>query len=178
MANPLHVLRHEHRVIEQVLRAFYGICLRLEWGEQIAPEALAGFLDFTSNFVDKFHHAKEEKYLFPALERVIVEPMAAMGAEHQLEKQLTEELGWAVEAYIQGDLSAGSRFVEAARSYSNHLLGHMQREDGVLLRLADELLSDKEKASLAEEFRKAVLEFGRNEEYERMATELETIWAV
>jgi hemerythrin-like domain-containing protein len=184
MTQPFHILKHEHRIIERGLRALDGLCLNLEWGMPLAPQSLSQVVDFTSNFIDRFHHDKEETYLFPALVRHgIAEdggPLGAMKREHQIETALTSELGRAIEGCKNGEVDAIKRFVEAAYKYSSHLIGHMQKEEAILFRVADEILDEEEKASLMADFRKAETELGADvyEKYERIATELEKEWAV
>lgn len=184
MTDPFHILKHEHRIIERGLRALDGACLRLEWGTPLTPNALSQIVDFTSNFIDHFHHDKEEKYLFPALSRHgITEdggPLGAMKHEHEIENTLTSALGRAIEGCKNGEADAVKQFVEAAFKYSGHLIGHMQKEEAILFRLADELLDEEEKASLMADFRNAESELGTDvyEKYARLATELEKEWAV
>jgi hemerythrin-like domain-containing protein len=184
MTNPFHILKHEHRIIERGLRALDGLCLRLEWGSALTPEALSQVVDFTSNFINRFHHDKEEQYFFPLLaEHGIAEedgPLGAMKREHAIEIELTANLGEAIEGCRKGEAGAIKLFVEAAYRYSAHLIGHMQKEEAILFRLADELLDDDEKESLMADFRRAeaALGLGVYERYEKLATELEKQLAV
>ena len=184
MTDPFHILKHEHRIIEQGLRALDGVCLMLEWGTPLTPVALSAIVDFTGNFIDRFHHDKEEKYLFPALARHgIAEdggPLGAMKHEHQIEHALTSELRRAIEGCENQDVDAIKRFVEAAYRYSSHLIGHMQKEEAILFRVAGEMLDEQEKASLLADFHKAEEELGTDvyEKYERIAREMEKEWAV
>jgi hemerythrin-like domain-containing protein len=184
MSNPFHILKREHRIIERGLRALDGVCLRLEWGTPLNVESLSQLVDFTGNFIDHFHHDKEEAYLFPALLRHgIAEdggPLGAMKREHQIEGALTSELDRCIEGCKNGEVDAIKRFVEAAYRYSIHLIGHMQKEEAILFKVADEMLDEEEKAWLMADFRKAESEFGAGvyEKYERIATELEIEWAV
>ena len=184
MTNPFHILKHEHRIIERGLRALDGLCLHLEWGVALAPESLSQVIDFASTFIDRFHHDKEEKYLFPALSQHGITddggPLGAMKHEHQIETKLTAELARAIEGCKSGEADAIKRFVEAASRYSSHLIGHMQKEEAILFRVADEMLGEEEKASLMADFRRAESELGAEvyEKYERIATELENKWAV
>jgi len=184
MTNPFHILKHEHRIIERGLRALDGLCLRLEWRTSLTPDALAQVVDFTDNFINRFHHDKEERYLFPALaQHGIAEdggPLGAIKREHEIESALTSKLGHAIEGCKNEEVDAIKRFVEAAYQYSSHLIGHMQKEEAMLFRLADELLDEEEKASLMTDFRKAESRLGADvyDKYERIATELEKEWAV
>ena len=70
---------------------------------------------------------------------------------------------------------AGRQFTEAARKYTDHMIGHMEREDSRSFRIADEMLDDEEKQELGEAFERVQAEFGVEtlEKYETLATQLE-----
>ncbi len=182
MSRPTHPLKHEHRVIEQAMRALDGMCLRMIAGGAVPDEELSKLLDFIRNFADQFHHVKEETLLFPALEQIGVRkengPLAFLRNEHETERTLLAELELAVEDYRRNQ-AANKRFVSAALQYKDHLIGHMQQEEAILFRLAEEIMDDQAKDSLirafAEENAKA-LELSRR--YEQLATALEKTWAV
>jgi len=184
MAHPLNLLKHEHRVIERALRALEGVCVRLEWGQQVAPEALLQLVDFMSAFADSYHHGKEEMHLFPALQRQGIRrhggALEALEHEHEIESKLASEMRLALQEYRSVDPAARGRFIVAARGYTNHLLSHIDKEDSILFRLADEILDDEDKALLMEGFKQAEEEFGAgaNEKYDRLASALEQQWAV
>jgi hemerythrin-like domain-containing protein len=182
MSRPTHLLRHEHRVIEQAMRALDGICLRMRAGGSVPGEELSKLLDFIRNFADGFHHAKEERHLFPALEQIGIGdengPLAYLRNQHETERRLLSELGRAVEEY-RDDPASAEKLVSAALQFKDHLIGHMQQEDAILFRLAEEMLDDQIKDSLIQSFA------GKNAEaqditqrYEQLAEELEKAWAV
>lgn len=184
MAHPLYTLKHEHRVIERVLRALDGICLKLDAGAEVPPEALAEVVDFISSFADHFHHRKEEDILFPALKRLGISseggPLSVMEREHETERKLMVELRQAIEAFKNGSEVASRLFVEDARRFIEMLTSHIEVEDRVLYRLADEVLADEDKKAIGKAFSEAEaeLEPGAIEMYERKATRLEKTWAL
>ncbi|HEV2668874.1 MAG TPA: hemerythrin domain-containing protein [Blastocatellia bacterium] len=184
MSRPTHVLKHEHRVIERALRALDGMCIHLKSGGNVQPEALCQILDFIQNFADRFHHAREETYLFPALgNNGFQKEGGALGffmGEHETERMLTAELELAIGEYRHGDPAAVDRFVEAANLYRDHMVGHMREEDTILFRLAEEVLDETVKASLTQSFaqEEAQSSEGMVARYERLAQELEKNWAV
>ncbi|HYV05234.1 MAG TPA: hemerythrin domain-containing protein [Blastocatellia bacterium] len=184
MSGPLYSLKHEHRVIERALRALDGICLRVELGECVPQSAVAQIVEFISAFVDRFHHGKEETYLFPALERqgILREggPLAAIELEHETERALTDVMLDAAAAFGELDNDAKRRFVEAGRRYTGHMVAHIRAEDGLLFRLADEILEEADIARLREGFECAERELGPRTrlEYEDLATQLEAAWLV
>jgi hemerythrin-like domain-containing protein len=184
MSRPTHTLRHEHRIIEQALRALNGVCTRLDLGEQVPIEALVHTLDFVQVYAVRFHHEKEEMYLFPALQQsgMTVEggALGFLNHEHQVERQIVVDLAAAITDYRNGDDEAKHRIIEYARNYSQHLLSHMRREDSILFTLAEEMLDEPAKAAINYAFAKAEHGLGEKsvEHYEELATELEKTWAV
>lgn len=184
MSRPTHILKHEHRIIEQALRALEGICTRLELGEQVPMEALIDALDFVQIYADRFHHEKEELHLFPALQQTGMQveggPLGFLKQEHQTERQLLIDLGVAITEYRQGKEEANRRISEVARNYTRHLLSHMRREDAILFMLAEEILDEPAKTSLNYAFAKAENGFGEKsvEHYEQIAADLEKTWSV
>src|SRR5262245_36663640 len=184
MSRPTHILRHEHRVIEQGLRALDGMCLSLKTGGDVPPETLCQILDFIQNFADRFHHTKEETYLFPALSQNALpkdgEALRFLLEEHETERALIAELELVISEYRRGAATASERFVEAANLYRDHLVGHMRDEEAILFRLAEEVLDEPVKASLIKSFAQENARGGDGivARYERLADELEKSWAV
>ncbi len=181
MSRPTHLLRHEHRVISQAMHALEGMCLRMRAGGRVPDKELAKMLDFIGNFADGFHHAKEETYLFPALERIGIEdetgPLAFLRSEHRTERRLLSELVRAVEEYRRDPASYG-KFISAALQFKDHLIGHMQHEEAILFRLAEEMLDDQIKCSLIRAFAGEKEAQEKANRYEQLAKELEKAWAV
>lgn len=184
MTRPFHILKHEHRVIERALRALDGVCMRLEGGNQVPASVLTQLADFISTFADHYHHGKEETCLFPALEQRGFQreggPLGVMEHEHEVERKLVAELYRSIEWYKSGDAQAMRRFIEASRTYIRTLIRHIEKEDSILFRLADEMLSEDDKARLSESFKKAESQIGleKQQEYEQIASELEEKWAI
>jgi hemerythrin-like domain-containing protein len=184
MSGPLYILKHEHRVIERSLRALDGICARLTWGEHVPADALTKLVDFISGYADGFHHLKEEAYLFPALQRQCISRhdgvLGLIEQEHENERLLTAEMRHAIEDYKGVDPNSRQRFVEAGHHYSDLLVAHIEHEDSMLFRIAEEILDESELTALREAFKHAASELGadRLQSYERTATELEETWAL
>jgi hemerythrin-like domain-containing protein len=182
MSRPTHLLRHEHRVIEQAMRALEGMCIRMKAGSIVPDEELSKLLDFIRNFADRIHHAKEVTHLFPALEQIGLRgesgPLAFLRNEHETERRLLAELELAVEDY-RYNYSATEKFVAAALEFKEHLVEHIEQEDSFLFALAEEMLDDEVKDSLIHSF--AAENAGAAEmtrRYEDLAEELEKNWSV
>jgi hemerythrin-like domain-containing protein len=175
---------HEHRIIERVLRSLSGMCVRMEREEKVPPEAIAQAIGFIRTFADGCHHAKEEKHLFPALERRGVPrqggPVGVMLHEHDLGRALIAEMDRSAKALVGGDQEAGEHFVAMTRRYIELLTQHIAKEDQVLFQIARQVFDEQAFASLAEAFERAEAETGAgtHEQLEELAASLERTWAV
>jgi len=155
----------------------------MEASEQVPLEVLSDIVDFVHGFADRYHHGKEEEYLFPALERQGIAfeggSLGAITHEHEVERSLTAELDRALQGLKQGDELATEIFIEAATRYTDHLTAHIRHEDAILFRFADEILDDDEKETLGEDFKRAANKIGSDEieRYEQLASRLENDWA-
>jgi hemerythrin-like domain-containing protein len=180
----IHILKHEHRVIEQVLRALEGVCFRLACRERIPTEPLCEMVDFISNFVDHYHHTKEEVHLFPSLQRQGIVwqggPLGVIEREHQTERKLIEDLNFAIQDLAAGSEASRQIFIEATRKFIAHLTNHMQQEETILFRLAEELVDSSDGEAVAQGFWQAEKEFGEStvKRYENLAMTLEAKWAL
>jgi len=182
MSRPTHVLKSEHRVIEQAMRAMEGMCFRIRVGGAVPGDELSKLLDFIRNYADRFHHAREEAHLFPALEEVGIPdengPLAFLRGEHETERRLLSDLELAVEEY-RHDPASGAELVSVAYQYKDHLIEHMRQEEAILFRLAEEMLDDRVKDALVHIFAEENAEAPeRSLRYEQLVKELEKSWTV
>jgi len=179
-----HSLKHDHRVIEQCLRALEGVCARLEYGEPVPAETLDQIHDFIEAYAESYHRGKEEKHMIPALLREGI--VAADGgiehtlSEHAAEARVLHELGNAIVAYCNAEQGAAGEVAFRGREYVNILTSHFEKEDTLLFKLVDELLPDSARDSLAAAFQRAdeELGIGGRGKYEELARELERNWAI
>ena len=143
------VLRKEHEAIVKMLAVTEEVARRLEAGEHVAAETLAGLLEFFRLFADKCHHGKEEDLLFPQLEKKGMPraggPLAVMLAEHEQGRALIRQM-------------AGPAWAAAARAYASLLRAHIEKENHVLFVMAERMLTPSEQAELAEGFEKSEVE--------------------
>jgi hemerythrin-like domain-containing protein len=184
MSAPFHELKHEHRVIERGLRALEGICFRLKAKEDVSIQDILQLVDFISGFANGFHHFKEEKYLFPVLQKQGISweggVLEAIEHEHKIERDLVPRLLQATKGLEAQDPAAIEAFTDIAQKYLSHLLGHMRHEDALLFRLAEEMMPAADKDSLYHDFKLAEMEVGQEtiRLYENLASSLEEKWAI
>ena len=150
MRSPTDVLRDEHRVILSALDLLETAASRTAvpagWWEDV--------IGWLRSFADRNHHAKEEQHLFPALGEAGVPtqggPVSVMLDEHAEGRGL-------LQAMAAGPV--GSR-LEAARRYGQLLRDHIDKENGVLLPLAETVLDPQSQLLVARGFEKIEMEQG------------------
>jgi len=178
-------LKDEHGGVKVMLAILGKVCDRLEAGQRVDPKHLEEILEFLKVFVDKCHHAKEEDHLFPALEKAGIPkeggPIGMMLHEHQAGRDFIRGMAQAAAALAGGDPGAAKRFVANARSYSDLLLQHIEKEDNVLYPMAEARLPANADEALAAAFGKVEEErvgHGRHEEFHRMMDRLKAVYGV
>lgn len=170
MMTPTEVLREEHRVILRAVELLETATERLANGGQLPCGWWDELIGWLRAFADLNHHAKEERYLFPALALAGVPatgggPIVVMLAEH-------EEGRAFVQAMATGD-PAGR--VRAARDYIQLLCAHIDKENGVLFPLSDAVLSEAAQRALSTEFQQVEAEQGRDASSEHAEAEVERL---
>lgn len=122
-----------------MLRVLRAVSDELGRAEPVQAADLDGIMEFLSVFVDKCHHAKEEEFLFPALEAggVLREggPIGVLTAEHEIARRLAADMKNAAAQYASAGSAAALR--SAIREYVVLLTEHIQKENEVLFALAD-----------------------------------------
>ncbi len=170
------VFRKEHEIIRQKLDdaeregTFIG-----ETGK-VHRAALEDFLSFCKEYVDGFHQAREERYLFNKMEERTEEeydPVVVMLAEHDLCRKMlklmvevlpgTEDAG-GIKAGIlpepkDSDFCCGASpqssadmLLDNLSTYIKLLRKHTQREDEIIFPLGEKILTPEELDDLERSF--------------------------
>lgn len=122
-------LRAEHELIESVVGSLAAFAAAP--GE---PRDGAGYARFFRLYADRYHHAREEGVLFPALGETEVPldrgPIAVLLADHRQMRAMLDELAPLLESRPgTGDVQ---RLVELVTRYASALLEHIDAENTVL----------------------------------------------
>jgi len=178
----IDALMHEHRVIERGLGVLETVAERFERGENVPTEKVIALLDFFRVFADLCHHGKEEGLLFSELEAKGIPkeggPIGVMLHEHDEGRNLQRQMREAV-----SDLSNEAnrqKFTAAARDYIALLRQHIWKEDNVLFKMAEQVLTEVDDKELAERFERYEREHigeGIHERYHHLVHGLELEFA-
>lgn len=176
------LLKEEHHGVKIALRSLEIIGNKLEAaaGADATPyvEDMGKLIEFLKVFVDKCHHAKEEDVLFPALVEGgttnAKDLVKVLLAEHTAGRKLVAEMAEALTSYQEGNRGIVSALRAAARSYTQLLSDHIDKEDNQLYPMADEKLSPADQQEMVEVFEKIETErigLGTHEKFHAMLDE-------
>ena len=163
--NCFELMVDEHKNIKRMLQVIRKVCIKILNGEQVEYEVFYTIIDFVRNYADKHHHGKEETMLFtkmvenlgPTAEKLI---RHGMHVEHDLGRLHMQELEAAVGRVIEGDQEARLDVIANAVSYTHLLYRHIDKEDRVVFKYAENNLPEESVKLLEED----CLEFERKAE--------------
>lgn len=150
------ILMSEHRVIERVIASLEAQADKLAAGHAVRPGFFLDAASFIKGFADGCHHRKEEGVLFEAMVGAglprQVGPVGVMLVEHEQGRAFTRGMRAAAERLAGGDASAAAAVVANARGYAALLRQHIQKEDGILFPMADQVIPAGQHAAVAAGF--------------------------
>ena len=149
-------------------------------GAALALVTFPKALDFFRHFADQCHHLKEEKILFPVMEEHGIPrdggPIGMMLTEHEEGRGYVRSMLAAVSLIEAKNQAAKETLLEIARAYLRLLREHIQKEDEILFRIADDVIPPDEQKMLLrtfEEHEAKEMGAGIHEKYLKIAEELE-----
>ncbi len=150
----------EHDLIERGLGLLETAVARIDGGEPLPGEFPRWVVRFLQEFADQCHHAKEEDVFFPLLkERGIPEqggPIGVMLHEHVLGRDCVSQMREAGES----EPFQAERFAEGARQYIPLLRQHIFKENNILFRMAERVMSEADDAEATGRFAEVEQERG------------------
>ncbi|MBE0666085.1 MAG: hemerythrin domain-containing protein [Bacteroidales bacterium] len=108
------------------------------------------------NYADGYHHAKEERIFFPVIAgkgfSLQQGPVAVMLSEHILGRDYVSGMQENIELYKNGDRSALEQIFNNMMGYVTLLRNHIAKENNILFRMADKVLSEEDHSWLLKEY--------------------------
>jgi hemerythrin-like domain-containing protein len=150
------ILMQEHEVILRVIAALemQAGCLRA--GQPVRPGFFLDAADFIKGFADGCHHRKEEGVLFEAMIAAGLPrqagPVAVMLAEHEQGRGYTRGMRDAANRLAAGDGAARGEVVSNALGYAALLRQHIQKENGILFPMADQMIPAARQGQVTDAF--------------------------
>lgn len=167
----IETLMHEHKMIEHGLAVLQAVAGRVQKGEEVPTGRVGELLKFFQVFADKCHHAKEEGVLFPAIEERGIPrdggPIGVMLYEHDRGRGYVRQMVDALPR-LSEDAAAKEQFVSGANHFVALLSEHIFKENNILFRMAESVLSDEDDQRLMEQFERHEREVVGEGEHERL----------
>jgi len=176
---PTDVLKHEHKIVLAVLDGAEREAMNIQATGKVNTDKVAKIVDFLRTFVDRCHHSKEERKLFPKLQERGMPgnagPIAVMLHEHTLGRNEVSAIAGALDEFTGGVADAAKPLAEHLLGYVNLLRGHIDKENNVLFAMADKILTTADQEELYGAFEAIEAEEigeGVHEQYHQFAHEL------
>lgn len=145
-------LEQDHEHILQLIEVMFSMINK----KASDPSHFDTVISVISNFADGFHHAKEEDLLFPSMANkgfsMEQGPIAVMLHDHDLGRHYVKQMRQALQQLKQGDAIALQDIYDNMTGYGQLLQGHIGKENNVLFRMADKILSEDEQRQLLVKF--------------------------
>ncbi len=153
----MQIIRDEHLAIAAVLFAL-RFCVRKIRDEGKAADfvLLRAILDYIVSYPDRWHHPKEDQFLFAAVRARTHEAdhlLATLQEEHRQGHPMIEDLKHQLLAFERGEPGANAAFCAAAEKYARMEWGHMRREEDLLLPIAEKVLTEEDWERIHSAFR-------------------------
>ncbi len=156
MVQAIAIIQNEHRGLAAVLSCLSSVVRDIE-DRSLEPdfELFHAIVDYIESFLDRFHHPKEDDFLFDRLRRRHPEAadlLEELEDEHRCGEVLTGELKAALEAYENEGEAAFQPFREAVETYHAFERSHMGKEERDVLPLARRYLAAEDWREIDEAF--------------------------
>jgi hemerythrin-like domain-containing protein len=176
--NALRVIRDEHRSLAAVLHGMLYLVNEIRVrGARPDFEVLGAMVYYIDAFPERYHHPKEDEYLFKRLRERCPqagELLDRLEAEHRLGAEKIRLLEQALARYQQGGEPELPSFAQAVEDYANFHWNHMRCEEDEVLPLAEDHLTDADWAAIDDAFARHAdpLLGSRTDEYRRLFTRI------
>lgn len=157
MASAVRILLAEHESLGGVVRALHGYVEPLRAGlAKPSPTVFATVFSYIETFADRFHHPKEDEFLFSALRgRTDRADAVLLGLQHE-HAAGPEELVSLREALARtqgGDPAAIAAFADQLEGYARAQAEHIRVENRFVIPLAKEVLLPSDWERIDQAFR-------------------------
>jgi len=134
------IIQAEHRSYAAVLDCLHNLARDIgARGQSPDFELFYLVLEYVRDFIDRYHHPKEDHYLFKTLRRRAPEIAPALDeleAEHRRGTELITALDWTLRQYQGVGEAAYFAFRDSVQHYVAFERAHMKREETRIIPLA------------------------------------------
>lgn len=177
----IEIMVEEHNNIKRMLKVVRSISYEIMTLGDYDLEDIPRIIDFIRNYADKHHHGKEEDILFDTMNKDI-DKLAKSGAitgmyiEHDLGRVYMKNLENGLERFQDGQDDGRLDIIANGIAYSDLLHRHIEKEDTIMYKFAEDMLSQDSKSYIedkCQEVEKEASEKGLQDKYLSLLEELE-----
>ena len=147
-------LLQDHIFIRSLQVVIEKCYTQLDEGKEIPIGDLVKIADIMEQFVDQFHHGKEENSYFPKTESKgsYSEEIRKFVVEHEFGRRIARRVRIHLEEFLQGQ-DTRELLARYLKTYSIFILDHTSKEDSFFMRLKEkQSLTQEEERMLKEQF--------------------------
>lgn len=152
----IQIIRDEHLAIAAVVYSLRQLVRHMrDDGQEPNFRLLHAMLDYIVEYPDRWHHPKENDYLFAALRRRNAKAAGLIDElerEHAAGEGLIEELKSGLTRFEHGEAGAFAPFAAAVEHYAQFQWDHMRKEEDILMPLAERSLTAEDWQAIARAF--------------------------
>ena len=177
----LAILRQEHSALAAILHGLEFIGAKLERGEHFDLKVLRAMLFYIDSFPDRFHHPKEDGYLFPTIQKrtgAADAVIAKLEDEHHQGMLAIRVVEQRLLHYEEGGAAYATALAESLHGYIESYRRHIRTEEEVLLPIAEQVLQAEDWRELDSVFtghRDPLLGLDARQGFERIFTHIVSI---
>ena len=161
----IDVIHEEHRIILDFIDKVQISLELLAKGEHPPKRFFELAVQFTQDYIERFHHFKEELVLFVKLaERMggkIDAHIDSLREQHNRSHNFISEVIQSLEGYERGDRGLTNKLFCSFGYYTSLERAHLNRENHVFIPLISREFSDAEQETFVEIFRKEEQNLGK-----------------
>lgn len=148
MHKTLKIIKTEHRRLAAIINCYMGVLRDVEKGS-LEPDFvfLKSVHSYFHSFLYKFHHPKEDEFLFPALLKSAPELSAVierLESEHAQGLVLLDQLDVTLVAFEKDPKAGSAAYIEVAENYRQFEWKHMALEEKDILPMAAKNIPEEE----------------------------------
>ena len=162
--NPIHVMHHEHAVIYKTEKIISG--LKNYWinNPEDYVERIKILIIFYNDYVDGFHHRKEEEVLFTSMREILdVTQLKLLNEIEDHHVNFSDYISGIEEALRDKDFEVSYQRLSA---YAEILLSHIAVENDKLFVTLDSILGDESREIMYFHFKDIDIELGEERKKE------------
>ncbi|MCP4330124.1 MAG: hemerythrin domain-containing protein [Alphaproteobacteria bacterium] len=156
MPHALAIIQQEHRNLRALLNCLESLVDDVAKNDLLPDLAVFDLIfDYLGSYLDRYHHPKEDTYLFAALRKR--DPGAAVAidaleAEHRMEPSMLAKMRTALEDYRSNGAPALPRLRDAIRAYVEFERSHAMKEEDEIFSRAKSVLTEEDWVAIEDAF--------------------------